>query len=49
MQAALKDANESLADWFKGLTLDPAVSSSKLGMAQWVSLLEGLNAVGGKP
>ena len=49
VQAALRDANESLADWFKGLTLDPAVSSSKLGMAQWVSLLEGLNAVGGEP
>jgi len=46
VQAALTDANENLATWFKGLSLDPAVSSSKLGMAQWVSLLEGLNAVG---
>jgi hypothetical protein len=37
VQAALTDANESLATWFKGLTLDPAVSASKLGMAQYAS------------
>ena len=76
LQATLTAANERLATWFKGIPLDAAVSSSKLGMAQcastldpvcspratspqprvsqpaaptcprWVSLLEGLNAVG---
>ena len=46
VQAVLTEYRERITGWFNKIPFDAAISESKLGIAQWESLLKSLNVVG---
>jgi len=46
VQEALEEGKDKLLGWFTRVDLDPAISSAKLGIAQWVKLLGSHGATG---
>ena len=46
VQKAISEHKSKLQSWWENLPFDPKVATDKLGMEQWVKILQKLNTIG---